>query len=270
MKNILIIWSTWYIWWKLFKELKKKSNYFVTGTSRNKNNIYLDLWKIESINYFNFSKYDIIINCSWLINYENNITWYLDNLNANLINNLNLLSKLDFKRQKLYHLSTLITNLPKKLHNSYSFSKKCFDEIILQLNVKNITIIKLPWIFWWDRRDWLIYNLKNNIKTWKEIHINNNFYLWHCMYLNRAINILITLLDKDINDNIINIWYSINTDVKNIIDIISKYYNKTPNLNKNKLINIWYNNFIPNIKIQNKYISLNESDFENDLLEFLQ
>ncbi len=270
MKRILIIGSAWYIGKKLFDELTLNNEIHVIWTSRkNKEDNYLDLWNIKSVNCFDFSQYDIIVNCSWLINYSNDIDWFVTNIETNLVFNLNLLSKLDLNKQKLYHLSTLATSLPKKLHNSYSFSKKCFEDILLLLKLPNITIIRLPWIFWWERSNWLLYTIKNSIIEWKGIDINSDLVMWHPMFLDRLIKILTTLINKNASDKIIDVWYPINIDIQYIISLLSHYFNKKF-LIKGEMNMRSSVSFIPNVKKQNKYINITKLDFENDLIEFLK
>lgn len=147
-------------------------NFDTTFSSRKKNSLnYLDLLDLNSIKNFNFSKYDLVINCAFSYNYESS-----DAVKVNYNHLKNLIEKLNLSNTKLIYISSDQVKYKLVHHHKYDFIsyysklKSSAESLIRKLS-KNYLILRIGKIV---DKDFFLFNLKKN----KISNIYLDYYLF--------------------------------------------------------------------------------------------
>lgn len=269
-KKILIIGSTGFLGKSLFDTLYAKGA-DVSGTIRKKqtglkNRFILDLENKTEIDKFYWQDFDVIVDCSGYINYERTTDSVTQNIKSNILNPLSILSHLS-KKQKYFYCSTHTVLVSEEAQNPYSLSKLAFEKYtdILRDALPQLTIFRIPGLFDENRKNGLLYLIRENFNKKKQIELNHLPEKWHGMYLPRATDILVSAIFSNFTPSLVTVGYPVETNIIKIIKAAeSSFGYKIPiTLKKGKV-----HKYTPHIQDQKAFYNINKSDFEEDLKKY--
>lgn len=235
---------------RLVTELKKAGNN-VTGTDRS----LLNVTDPGSVKAFPWHDYDVVVNCTGSIDYENTPAAAAKNAAVNVLGPLRILEELK-NGQVFYHCSTHAVLFPDQ--NTYTLSKALFEKAVASLPV---VLLRLPGIFSDTRSSGLLYRIKTACRHKTPLELDFGVTMWHPMYLPRCVANMKALIDKDCRDPLVTIGYPVGIGTRRILEAAQEYYGEVPVRVKRHIPD----DYVPDLRAQNKYIQSQLSDFADDM-----
>ena len=268
MKNILILGVDGFIGNALYNKLKTQQDFQVDGTSRKTNSeyLFLDLNNEQTNSNIIWEKYDLVYCCIGSINYGSSIDSLVSNIQTNVVDTLKIFKKLK-PHQKLVYLSTHVSKLELKDHNSYSFSKYMFENSAEVLeNNENLKIVRVPGIFSSKRKQGLFHNLQKAFKDNDEFTFNFDPKKWHIMELERLVDILSIFSHKEVKEKVLDIAYPLEISMRIIYQAFKDYFKKDIVFigDKDKK-----EDYLPDVQTLLQYYSIEKEDFQKDVHKYL-
>jgi nucleoside-diphosphate-sugar epimerase/ADP-ribose pyrophosphatase YjhB (NUDIX family) len=266
-RKYLVLGATGLLGSRLYAYLKN-NKFDVCGTSNRKNDsglLFIDTNKVKTIDNFHWSNFDVIIDCIGNIDYRDTPEAIEKNIKTNVSGPISIIKHLS-KKQKYFYISTHAVLLAPEKHNSYSLSKLFFEKLVEKMRnteVK-ITLVRMPAIFSEDREAGLMFKIKESFSNKKFTTINFNSDKWHTMYIDRAVDLLSKIVTSDKYFECINLGYPVESSIKYILSVANKIFSG----NYVKVTKIFTDNYIPDLKNQNKICKIKSSDMDNDLKLF--
>lgn len=270
-KKILILGATGLIGGALMDRLQSL-NADVSGTTSKKkkeadNYLELDVLNLESVNKFPWERYNIIVDCIGNIDYQNTLSVLQKNILINTRAPLKILARLS-ARQKYFYCSSYVVLLSENQHNSYSLSKLFLERSIsLVPNIKpSVTILRIPGVFSEQRKNGLIYLIKQHFYEKKKLELDFTANKWHIIYLPRLAEIIVNLLIRDCPEKV-NLGYATEISIEKIISIAKNLFGYSIPINFKQKSS---DHFVPDLSTQSRYLNITERDFKLDLIKYFK
>lgn len=270
-KRILVLGATGFLGQSVFSTLKQKGH-AVVGTSLHQGDegtyIPLDTTIQEQLDALDWSLYDIVIDCTGVVDYSNTLTSFVSTLAVNALAPLSTLKHLHSKQRYVY-CSTHAVLLPPLLHSGYVLSKYYFEEMITHaVDVHpSVTILRIPGIFFENRKEGLLYKIKNHFQEGKALELSIDLKIWHAMYLPRVSQVIAALLGVDARKNVVTIGYPCAATIEQIISIAKNTFGRSIPISYSKNES---NGYIPDTSAQEAFIQLQPKDYVEDLTTYFK
>lgn len=267
--KVLILGATGLVGGAVFAALQSRG-VSVMGTARKETGGFaaLDLALPGSIESFPWEDFDVVVDCTGVILYDDTSAAREANMIGNVRMPLAIIRRLG-PAQHYYYCSTHAVLAPEGERTTYAASKLVFEESVRDAEgiSARVTIVRLPAIFSERRDTGLLHRIKEHFVQKKELELTVRMFAWHAMYLPRVAEVFSQLILAAPKESVITIGYPTETSFEKMVAAAESVFGYAIPV---RVTSAATDHYVPALDVQQQYAPLEAGDFEEDLAAYLK